>query len=188
MKRPTHGLTYPDWDFLFEMAAVFYGYFTTYDATLAGYSPQLIRHHVQAGKFERVHRGIYRLVHYPLRVELERYMIAWMWSNARGVLSHQTALGRHRLCDSDPSEEDELHLTVPPAWRTQRRRPPEGVILHYADVPPTDRTQRRTVPMTTPQRTLTDCIRDGLPVQMLVRALQLAEERGISLHAPSHSS
>jgi predicted transcriptional regulator of viral defense system len=61
----------PDWDHLFEIAAAQDGLFTTRQAAVAGYSPQLIAHHLGAGRMVRVRRGVYRLVHFPGR-ELDR--------------------------------------------------------------------------------------------------------------------
>lgn len=55
----------PDWNRLFEVAAAQEGLFTIRQAAEAGYSPQLLIHHVHAGNISRVRRGIYRLVHFP---------------------------------------------------------------------------------------------------------------------------
>lgn len=109
--------------------------FTTPQAADAGYSPQLLLHHVTAGKLARVRRGFYRLVHFPAG-EHEKLVLAWLWSDRTEVLSHQTALALHGLSDLLPAH---VHLTVPSAWRHRRFRVPSNVGLHHADVAAEDR-------------------------------------------------
>ena len=113
--------TQPDWDGLFEIAAAQDGLFTTQQAAAAGYSPQLLSHHLRAGRIVRVRRGIYRLVHF-LAPDHEDLTTIWLWSEQAGVFSHQTALALHGLSDVLPSR---MHLTVPAAWRQRRLRVPE---------------------------------------------------------------
>src|ERR1700722_16737287 len=86
----------PSWDRLFELAAGQDGLFTTEQAGGAGYSSQLLDHHVRGGNIVRVRRGIYRLVHFPAG-EHEDLVVAWLWSEQAGVASHETALSLHRL-------------------------------------------------------------------------------------------
>src|SRR5688572_272734 len=126
---------HPDWDALFETAAAQQGMFTTKQAEAAGYSPQLLVHHVRARKFARLQRGIYRVVHFPAG-EHEELVAAWLWSEQAGVLSHQTALSLHGLSDVLPAQ---IHLTLPAAWRRRRFRVPPGVVLHHGDISSEDR-------------------------------------------------
>ena len=165
----------PDWDRLFETAAGQAGYFTTQQAAEAGYSPQLLVHHVRAGRVVRVRRGIYRLVHFPAE-QHEELVVTWLWSERVGVISHQTALSLHDLSDVLPAH---VHLTLPNAWRRRRFRTPAGVVLHHADVPPEDRAWFGAAPMTNPRRTLNDCARDGLSPELLRQAAQQALRRGL---------
>ena len=51
----------PTWNRLYEVASAQEGHFTTQQAAEAGYSPQLLRKHIQAGRIVRVRRGIYEL-------------------------------------------------------------------------------------------------------------------------------
>jgi len=74
------------------------GYVTTKQAAEAGYSTHLLRKHIHAGRATRHRRGIYRLVHFPAG-EHEELVTAWPWSEQAGVISHQTALSLHGLCD-----------------------------------------------------------------------------------------
>jgi predicted transcriptional regulator of viral defense system len=122
-----------------------------------------------------VRRGIYRLVHFPAG-EHEELVIAWLWSERSGVLSHQTALGLHGLSDVLPAH---VHLTVPSAWRHRRFRVPPDVVLHHADVAAEDRAWFGAVPVTTTRRTLSDCAKEGLSPEVLGQAARQALRRGL---------
>jgi predicted transcriptional regulator of viral defense system len=165
----------PNWNRLYATAAAQEGLFTTRQAAEAGYSPQLLVHHVHAGKFARVRRSIYRLVHFPA-AEHEDLVAAWLWSEREGVISHQTALALHGLSDALPAH---VHLTLPIAWRRRRFRVPDGVVLHHAEVPPEDRAWFGAVPTTHPRRSLNDCARAGLSPELLQHAARQAVRRGL---------
>ncbi len=170
-KRPSR----PDWDRLYETAASQEGLFSTRQAAEAGYSPQLLIHHLHAGKAVRVSRGIYRLVHFPAG-EHEDLVAAWLWSDRVGIVSHHTALALHGLSDALPAR---VHLTLPAAWRQRRFRVPPNVTLHYSDVPPEDRAWFGAVPTTSARRTLNDCAKEGLAPDLLRQAAQQALRRGL---------
>jgi len=165
----------PDWDHLFEIAAAQDGLFTTQQAAEAGYSPQLLAHHLGAGRMIRVRRGVYRLVHFPAD-DHEDLTMVWLWSEREGVFSHQTALALHDLSDVLPSQ---VHLTLPDAWRTRRLRVPDGVVLHYGDVPKSERYWFGPVPATAPLRTFEDCAAEHLPPELLRGAALDALDRGL---------
>jgi len=165
----------PNWNTLFEIGSAQEGYFTTRQAAEAGYSSQLLIKHIRAGRIIRVYRGIYRLVHFPAG-EHDDLVVAWLWSNRAGIVSHQTALSLHGLSDVLPAK---LHLTLPQVWRSRRLRVPEGVVLHHADVPSEDRTWFGPVPATSPCRTLNDCARENLAPDLLRQAAQQAIHRGL---------
>jgi len=164
-----------NWDHLFEVAAGQEGLFTSQQAAAAGYSPQLLLHHVRTRRMLHVRRGIYRLVHFPAG-EHEELVVAWLWSGRAGVVSHQVALALHELSDVLPAH---VHLTLPSVWRRRRFRVPPDVMLHHADVPPGDRSWFGAVPMTNPRRTLNDCARAGLSPELLQQAARQALRRGL---------
>jgi predicted transcriptional regulator of viral defense system len=165
----------PDWDRLFEVAAAQEGYFTTQQAAEAGYSSQLLLKHIRAGRVARVRRGIYRLVHFPAG-EHEDLVIAWLWAERAGVISHATALALHGLSDALPAK---VHLTLPSAWRSRRFRVPPGIALHYADVSPQERAWFGPTPATNASRSLNDCAREGLSPDLLRQGAQQALRRGL---------
>jgi len=166
---------HPNWDRLFETALNQEGLFTTAQAAEAGYSPQLLVHHIRAGRIVRVQRGVYRVVHFPAG-EHEELVAAWLWSDRAAVMSHQTALALHGLSDALPAR---VHLTLPSAWRHRRFRTPLEVVLHYADVPPEEHSWFGAVPTTNPKRTLNDCACEGLSPELLRHAAQQALRRGL---------
>lgn len=165
----------PDWDRLYETAAAQEGLFTTRQAATAGYSPQLLVHHAQAGKVARLQRGIYRLVHFPA-TEHHELLLAWLWSEQAGVISHQTALALQGLSDVLPAR---VHLTLPAAWRRRRFRVPRGIALHHADVPLDERSWIGAVPVTNARRSLNDCANVGMSPDLLRQAAQQALRRGL---------
>ena len=151
------------------------GYFTTKQGAEAGYSPQLLLKHIRAGRLLRVRHGVYRLVHFPAG-DHEELAVVWLWSERKGVFSHQTALALHGLSDVLPGR---IHLTLPAEWRSRRFRVPKDVVLHHADVPNRDRAWAGPVPVTSPRRTLIDCARDQISPDLLRQAAQQALRRGL---------
>ena len=93
----------PNWDRLYELASGQEGYFTTRDASTAGFSSQLLLKHIDAGRVSRARRGVYRLVHFPAG-DHEELVVLWLWSDKYGVFSHQTALALHGLSDVLPAK------------------------------------------------------------------------------------
>lgn len=59
-----------------------------------------------------------------------------------GVFSHETALQVHGLSDVLPAQ---LHLSVPPGWRSRRLRVPSAVTLHHSELGPADTAWRGAV-------------------------------------------
>ena len=165
----------PTWDRLYQTASVQDGYFTTQQAAEAGYSTQLLLKHIRAGRLNRVRHGIYRLVHFPSG-DHEELAVVWLWSERKGVFSHQTALGLHGLSDVMSAR---IHIVLPTEWRHRRFRVPEGVVLHHARVPKRDRAWAGPVPITSVRRTLIDCAKDQVSPDLLRQAAQQALRRGV---------
>lgn len=170
--------TPPDWDLLFELASSQSGHFTTQQAAEAGYSPQLLVHHLHAGRMIRVRRGVYHLVHFPAS-DHEELTVLWLWSEQAGVISHHTALALHHLSDLLPSN---VHMTLPPSWKKRRLQVPDGVVLHYEEVAQQERRWFGAIPATSPLRTLRDCATAHLSPELLRDATHDALERGLVTH------
>ncbi len=165
----------PDWEALYAVAQARSGYFTTWQAATAGYSPQLLRKYLDNGRIARVRRGIYRLVHFPAS-EHEDLVIAWLWAEQAGVFSHETALALHDLSDALPAK---IHMTIPASWRRRRLRVPAGLVLHYADIGDGDHAGFSAVPITSPRRTLRDCIEANVSPEIVRQAVLQARRRGL---------
>jgi predicted transcriptional regulator of viral defense system len=156
------------------------GYFSLAQAKQSGFSSPLIHHHCKTGRFERVRRGIYRLSDYPPG-DREDLVILWLWSEQMGVFSHSTALVLHDLSDLMP---ERVHLTMPESQRGRQRARPPGLSIHFVDLPDRDRVWHASVPITSPRRTLLDCVAYGVSPEALRLALAQAVTRGL-LDVPS---
>ena len=165
----------PDWGALYSIAQSQSGYFTTGQAAIAGYSPQLLRKYLGNGRVVRVRRGIYRLVHFPAS-EHEDLVVAWLWTEQVGVFSHETALALHDLSDALPAK---IHMTIPASWRRRRLRVPTGLVLHYADLGDSDRAGFSAVPITSARRTLRDCLEANVSPELVRQAVLQARRRGL---------
>ena len=142
------------WTRLYGVAEAQHGHFTGAQAAEIGVSQQLLQKHLHAGRLHRVRHGIYRLVHFP-PMDHEELVVLWLWSTKACVFSHETALLLHDLSDALPSW---VHLTLPSSWKRRRLRVPDHTLLAYDDVPTRDRGWMGAVPVTTPARTLFDCL------------------------------
>lgn len=147
------------------------GYFTAAQARSLGYSYQAQKHHVDAGNWVRVDRGLFRLPAWPAGSH-DSYVRWSLWSRELGVISHATALAVHELSDADPAR---VHLTVPAGFRSRD----DAVVLHRGSLADTEVEQRDGWRLTTPVRTLLDAAASDLPQEIVDDAVAEAFERGI---------
>jgi hypothetical protein len=158
-------------DTLYSIAESQLGYFTTAQAREAGVHPvRLIQLH-QRGDIERVSRGVYRLVRFPVS-PLGQYMEAALWPqvrrpDARAVISHASALALHELSEVSPAK---IHITLNPDLRLRRAIPPQ-LVLHFASLSPEDVQLVDGVPITTPERTIRDAHAAHLGPALIRRAI-----------------
>ena len=169
----------PNHDQLYVTAEAQAGYFTAAQARLAGFSHALVSYHVQAGLFERICPGVYRLKRFPASPN-EDLFIAWLRVGQRAVISHDSALALYDLSDLLPNA---IHLTVP---RTASRRHP-GLRLHTNWLEPGEVTHYAGLPVTTVPRTIADVAARGLGEELVRQAIAEALQRGLTttkyLHA-----
>jgi predicted transcriptional regulator of viral defense system len=128
---------------LMQIAQEQQGYFTTKQAIESGYSDNTHPYHVRSGNWERIQRGIYRLVHLS-PPEDGRTPAFLLWTRGRhdqavGVLSHETALSYFNLGDFNPAK---VHITVPVGFR-RNTPPPRTVVLHRETLAPSEITLLR---------------------------------------------
>lgn len=162
---------------LYDVAERQAGYFTASQAREAGYSHASQSYHHKAGHWLRDGWGIYRLAHFP-HVAGEDLVRLMLWSRDRAgvmhaVVSHESALQVHELSDVLPHE---THVIVPKRFR---KKPPDGVVLHRADLAEGDVRERDGYRVTTPLRTLLDVAASPLSLEHLEAATSEALERGL---------
>lgn len=154
---------------LTALAARQAGYFTAAQAREAGYSYQAQKYHADRGNWERVRRGIFRIPGWPAR-EDDAYVLWDLWSESRGVLSHETALAVHDLGDVNPVH---VHITVPPGFRASD----PALVLHKADLSAADVEDREGYRVTTAERALLDAADGGISQEQVDSAVSDAVRR-----------
>lgn len=163
---------------LFAIAEGQGGFFTAKQAEEAGFDRTHHAYHVRAGNWQREHRGIFRLVQYPMPERPD--LILWsLWSRNRdgvleGVYSHQTALSLYDITDLMPSK---LHMTVPTKFRRMAETP-AILELHFADLASNEIEEREGYRVTRPIRAIVDASRE-MPPEMLTEAFSEARTRGL---------
>lgn len=156
---------------LFERAAGQGGYFTAAQAKEDGYSYQAQAHHVGAGNWMRVDRGLFRLVEWV--PDVHDHLARWtLWSRGMGVVSHESALSVHGIGEFESAR---IHLTVPPDF-TRRH---EGLVLHRADLVPEDVQGHAGFRVTTAVRSLVDVAATVPDDDQLARAIGEARALGL---------
>lgn len=167
----------PDARGLHQAAYAQDGYFTSRQAREFGFSPQLLAHHVHSGRYERVHRGLYRLSAYPGSSN-EELRAKWLAVGGdRAVISHQSALGLHELSDVLPNA---VHVLVD--RRARGLKPPDGVVLHTTSTPlaARDIVTREGIRVTSAIRSILDAATSGAQPEQIEMAVGQALERGLT--------
>jgi predicted transcriptional regulator of viral defense system len=153
------------------------GYFTSRQAREAGFSPQLLAHHVRSGRYEHIRRGLYRLSGYPGSSH-EEVRAKWLAVGAeRAVVSHESALELHGLSDVLPNT---VHLLVDREDRGIRRL--QGVTLHTTTRPlePSEVVSREGIRVTDPVRSILDAAGTGTAPEQIEMAVRQALHEGLT--------
>jgi Domain of unknown function (DUF4365) len=173
---------YLDWDpegraedRLEDIAKEQAGYFTADQAHAAGCFADYLNYLERRGKVETIAEGVLRLSKFPPMSDVEDLVVVWLQSGKKGVVSHHTALALHQLSDILPSR---IHLTVPPDW-TSSVELPAHVVLHHGELNESEISWRDVVPVTSPLRTLRDCVIAGLDPDLFEQARRDGIERGL---------
>lgn len=159
---------------LLDVANGQYGYVTAYDARALGIDPAQLRlmHHRKL--LDRLAVGLYRFPIVPT-TPLDQYMEATLWPRTPTVLSHETALDLHDVCDVNPAK---VHLTVPAGYRL-RRDLPAMYQLHPRQLDVSDVTRHEGIPIVTVGRAILDGVETGLGGQLIDQAVATAQRRGL---------
>lgn len=162
----------PDYNLLYEIAESQAGYFTAKQAREVRFSWERLSSNVKNGKFLRVNRGIYRLIHFPGSAH-EDLFVAWLRTGPNSTISHESALSVYELTDVLPGI---IHVIVP---RTASRRR-KGLRLHTNRLKPEEITRREGLPLTTAVRTIADVAAAGLAEEQIRQAIREALQRGLA--------
>ena len=125
---------------LWDVALDQHGFVTTNDARTLGVNPLELVKLAARNQLLKVGHGIYRFPQLPTE-SLDSYMLAVLWARGVGVISHDTALDLHELCEINP---DRIHLTVP--GRRPRRAGGDGYVIHHGVLAPEEVTRSRRHP------------------------------------------
>ncbi len=157
----------------FEVAVDHYGYVTFADLKHLGADPVRLRQWHLRGQVERVSHGVYRFPQVPV-TPLGPYMLAVLWPSGRGVLSHDTALELHELCDVNP---EKIHITLPLNYRP-RRQGGQAYVVHREDLPKNAVAQHEGIPIVTPAVAIRQAVDTGVPRQLIRQAIDTARRLG----------
>ena len=159
---------------IYEIAEDDMGFLTTASAAEVGVSSMALVMMANRGVLERVSRGVYRLVRFPVH-PLAQLRQGTLWPYpVEGVVSHESALVLHNLSDASPRA---VHVTVPARYRL-RRALPAWLRLHRAEISGAERMRAEGIPVTAIPRTIRDCIAAHLGPALVSQAIDQARERG----------
>ncbi len=148
------------------------GYFHCADAHEYGIGKALLSYHTRTGRFERIFPCVYRLQRAPVASH-DSLLLAWVWSNYRGVISHESALALYELSDVLPSR---VQITVPPnMWR-----PSAPFDLHRSSLQEDEVTTYEGLPVTTPARSIVDAAAGGTDPEQIHKAVRQAIQRALA--------
>ncbi len=163
---------------LFELAEANDGLFTSKQAREKGIKDSVLVRLAQRGRLVRTARGVYRIAHYPAD-RFAQYREAILWAQASHgpeqiALSHETALLIFGLSDVNPAK---VHLTVPKRARLRREKP-GWIVIHRAELARRDLTEHEGMPVTSPERTITDVLTSTHRVELARQAITDARREG----------
>jgi predicted transcriptional regulator of viral defense system len=114
---------------LMEVAVDNGGYVTPALVAQLGVPAVELRKMVSRGTLESAAHGVYRVPSLPTDRH-DALILARLWATGRGVISHDSALFVHQLCDINPTK---VHLTIPTSYRISRAGG-ERYEIHHADL------------------------------------------------------
>ena len=160
------------WNALMDVAVDNGGYLTP--ALMAPYGVPAIelRKMVSRGTLQSAAHGVYRVPSLPID-RYDEFILATLWAAGRGVISHDSALFVHELCDINPTK---VHLTIPTTYRISRAGG-ERYVIHHADLTPSEISKIDAVTLTTIRRTLVDVVGEA-PAYLVRQAVTTARRRG----------
>jgi predicted transcriptional regulator of viral defense system len=154
-------------------AAQNHGYVTSEDAREMGVPIGTLNALARRGQLDRVERGIYRVPLIPSG-RLDQYLLATLWPDGRGLISHESALDLYGISDVNPAK---LHITVPKAYRTHRTVPALYVV-HREDLSSQDQAEVEGVPVVSAAKAIRQAHERHLRHSLIRQAIDDAEREG----------
>ena len=158
---------------LVAIAAGQHGLVTSAAAASEGVQPVLLVQMAKRGVLEKVARGVYRIPELA-GDPLDQYQEALLLLPG-AVLSHETALDLHDLCDVNPRQ---VHVTVITGTRI-RKALPEWLAVHHGPLEPEEVTGHEGLAIVTPARAIVDGITAALGDRFVDQAIGIARERNL---------
>ena len=158
---------------LVAIAAGQHGLVTSAAAAAEGVQPVLLVQMAKRGVLEKVARGVYRVPELA-GDPLDQYQEALLLLPG-AVLSHETALDLHDLCDVNPRQ---VHVTVIAGTRI-RKTLPEWLAVHHGPLEPEEVTGHEGLAIVTPARAIVDGITTALGDRYVDQAIGIARERNL---------
>lgn len=150
-----------------------HGLLTPEDAVAIGATGHVLVQLAHRGLLERVGRRIYRVPELA-GDPLEQYQEALLRLRG-GVLSHDTALDLHDLCDINPTR---VHVSVPAHLRI-RAEVPAWLTIHHRDLTERETTWHEGLAIVTPARAILDGIESHVGQRFIDEAREAATSRGL---------
>ena len=148
------------------------GYFDRHDALSHAIRDELLQYHIRTGRFERLFPGVYRLTNAPGSPH-DDLLLAWVWSNYRAAISHESALALYNLSDVLPSR---VQMTVPPSFR----RSSSPFEIHRSQLCDDEVQSFEGVNITVPARTIVDAAAAGTGPEQIQLAVRQALDRALT--------
>jgi len=158
---------------LWDVALDQYGYVTSHDARRLNVPVVELGKLAARGRLKRVGYGLYRFEELPL-TDLSSYMLATLWPAGHGVLSHDTALELHELCDINPTR---IHVTIPPRLRI-RRKDGERYVVHKEALGRHEIGKFERIPIVRPLTAIGQGIVSGVRSGLIDQAITTARSTG----------
>lgn len=164
---------------LWDVALDQHGFVTSHDARRLGINVVELGKLAARNQLQRVSYGIYRFPQLPV-TPMDSYRLATLWANGRGVLSHDTALALHELCDINPTK---VHITVSEPRYVPKRHGGELYVVHREPLSVAQISRHEGIPIVREAVAIDQGIRSGVPGYLLDQALGAARGRGAITNA-----
>jgi predicted transcriptional regulator of viral defense system len=125
------------------------------------------------GGLERFGHGLYRIPNFPFDFN-DELILATLWANDRGAISHETALRFYELADVNPIAID---ITIPRQYRIGRCGG-DAYRLHREDLEPNEITVVDGVRVVSVMRAISGAIDQGVGSALIKQAIDTARKLG----------